>query len=221
MQRDEDQPVTPVNGARALDGDVVSFQHELCFSSTHGLGAAASVAEWFEVSPRACFLVEAQGLIQVSNREARRLLAAGSGVSARAGVLRFHCEASQRLLAAALHAVCHGHCDRVRRVLRADDAEWRMIWVVPTLDRARAFVTLSQSEDDVDVVEQLSGAFGFTRTEANVMENILAGDAPKQVGTHLDISTNTVRTHLRSISSKMNVRGLSQAIRLASRLTTP
>ena len=95
-----------------------------------------------------------------------------------------------------------------------------MIWVVPAADRAMAFVALAQSDSASKVIDQLSDAFGFTLAEANVLKLILEDEAPKQVAVSLSISTNTVRTHLRSIYSKMNVRGLAQAIRLASRLTT-
>lgn len=180
----------------------------------------AQTAEWFEISPRACFLVDALGRVQAANWEARRVLAAGSYLSECGGRLRFHCEASQRILCAALSAVCKGGRDRVQRLLRADDAEWRMIWVVPVADRAMAFVALAQSDSASKVIDQLSDAFGFTLAEANVLRLILEDEAPKQVAAGLSISTNTVRTHLRSIYSKMNVRGLAQAIRLASRLTT-
>ncbi|MFA4952292.1 LuxR C-terminal-related transcriptional regulator [Brevundimonas sp.] len=177
-------------------------------------------AEWFEISPRACFLVDALGRVQVANWEARRVLAAGSYLSECGGRLRFHCAASQRLLCNALAAVCKGGKDRVQRLLRADDAEWRMIWVLPASNRNMAFVALAQSDSASKVIDQLSEAFGFTFAEANVMKLILEDEAPKQVAASLSISTNTVRTHLRSIYSKMNVRGLAQAIRLASRLTT-
>lgn len=177
-------------------------------------------AQWFELSPRACFVLERDGRIRAANHEGRRMLATGSGATAHDGGLTFHCEASQRLLGEALAAVCDGTADRVRRLMRADDAEWRMIWIVPADDRSAAFVTVSQSDDDADEVVQLSDAFGLTRTEAGVVSLILHGDAPKQVGAHLGISIHTVRTHLRAIYAKMNVRGLPAAVRLASRLTT-
>lgn len=183
--------------------------------------AAPPTAEWFEISPRACFLVDVLGHLVSVNHEARRLLRSGSGVCVYGNTLSFRCEASQRIFLSALKSVCSGRHDRVRRLLRADDAEWRMIWVVGTSHPGNCFVTLSQSEDHIDVAEQLGDAFSFSRAEAAVMERLLAGHTPKQAAAELGVSTNTVRTHLRSIYGKMNVRGMTAAIRLASRLTTP
>lgn len=204
----------------AHDGHGEPVQSELPLP--HAIGRiGARTLEWFEVSPRACVLVDTQAHIQAANREARRILATGSYLSERGGRLLFHCEASQRLLTSAVSMVCKEGRDRVQRLLRADDAEWRMIWIVPTADRSMAFVALAQSDGGTEVIDQLSDAFGFTRTEASVLKLILDDAAPKQVGALMSISTNTVRTHLRSIYSKMNVRGLAQTIRLASRLTTP
>lgn len=181
----------------------------------------ASVREWFEISPRPCFLIAADGHIRAQNREARRLLAEGSGVYDCRGKLSFHCEASQRFLVTAIATVCAGRAERVRRLVRSDDAQWRMLWVLANADRTSAFVSLSPNEDDIDVVQHLTDAFGLTRAECGVMRRLLNDETPKQVGAALMISTNTVRGHLRSIYGKMNVRGLAQALRLASKLTAP
>jgi DNA-binding CsgD family transcriptional regulator len=214
-----DMAIKPAFSSNAFDLLGEPTQSELPLPPAIGR-PTEQTAEWFEISPRACFLVDTLGRLHVANWEARRILAAGSCLSECGGRLRFHCEASQRLLGAALAAVCRGGKDRVQRLLRADDAEWRMIWVVPAADRGMAFVALAQSDSASKVVDQLSEAFGFTLAEAKVLKLILEDEAPKQVAASLSISTNTVRTHLRSIYSKMNVRGLAQAIRLASRLTT-
>jgi|GEM_PF-275085 len=216
--RSSDAETTLAYQHAPFDGHEPTTQSEL---PLHSLGSpAARTAEWFEVSPRACFLVDALARVHAANWEARRTLAVGTYLSEAGGRLRFHCEASQRILCTALSAVCKGGKDRVQRLLRADDAEWRMICIVPTADHTMAFVALAQSDGATKVIDQLSDAFGFTLAEANVLKLILEDEAPKQAAASLSISTNTVRTHLRSIYSKMNVRGLAQAIRLASRLTT-
>lgn len=66
------------------------------------------------------------------------------------------------------------------------------------------------NEDSGDMhlrAELLELAFGLTRNEALVALSIASGDSPETVAHDLNLSINTVRTHLKRCYTKMDVRG--------------
>lgn len=71
-----------------------------------------------------------------------------------------------------------------------------------------------------DSIVALSKAFGFTVTEAEVVRHISMAYCPKEISAKMDISTNTVRAHLRSIYSKTGMRGYNRTLRLILQLIT-
>src|SRR6478672_7365046 len=77
----------------------------------------------------------------------------------------------------------------------------------------------SRAHDSERDMHTLSEAFGLTRTETCVLGGLIDGRAPKEIAGQLQISTHTVRSHLRAIYAKMDVKGISGTIRLAMRLS--
>ena len=69
-----------------------------------------------------------------------------------------------------------------------------------------------------DSLQALSKAFGFTITETEVVKHMSMACCPKEIGIQMDISTNTVRAHLRSIYSKTGARGYNRALCLILQL---
>lgn len=59
---------------------------------------------------------------------------------------------------------------------------------------------------------------GVTEREVAVLELLAAGDANKEIARKLDISPNTVKTHIQSLFAKLEVQRRTQAIQKAREL---
>jgi DNA-binding CsgD family transcriptional regulator len=59
---------------------------------------------------------------------------------------------------------------------------------------------------------------GVTEREVAVLELLAAGDANKEIARKLDISPNTVKTHIASLFAKLEVQRRTQAIQTAREL---
>lgn len=59
---------------------------------------------------------------------------------------------------------------------------------------------------------------GVTEREVTVLELLAAGDANKEIARKLDISPNTVKTHISSLFAKLEVQRRTQAIQKAREL---
>lgn len=178
-------------------------------------------AAWFTMDRHPCFLLESNCRIIAANPQADQMLSADRAVSISAGILTFRCERSQQTLKRTVAAVCQTGSGRQRNIVRGDDSEWRTIEVVSGPDRGCAFAAFnsaSAGDNPGRDMNTLSDAFGLTRTETSVLAGLIDGLAPKEIAGQLQISTHTVRSHLRAIYAKMDVKGISGTIRLAMRL---
>lgn len=201
-------------------GSLMASQTELDLGGGGPVSHAEATSHWFDLDPRACYLVSCDGHFMAANRQGRAMIEDGRILSVRSGLLTFNCENSQRDLRDATDSVCRREADRIQRLVRADNAQWRVVNILPTVDRTCAFVSVSPGvEEAPQDLEVLVDAFSLTRTEAHVLGEILDGHAPKDAGRRLEMSTHTVRSHLRNIYAKLNVRGIVGTIRLATRLT--
>jgi len=66
------------------------------------------------------------------------------------------------------------------------------------------------------LAERISGA-DLTEREMTVLRTLAKGQSNKQIGRSLFISETTVKAHLKSIFSKMNVLSRTEAIAAAAR----
>jgi DNA-binding NarL/FixJ family response regulator len=64
----------------------------------------------------------------------------------------------------------------------------------------------------------LQQKFSFTQGEFEVMKHVWEGHTNQQVAEKLGVSLNTIKTHLKSIFSKMDVKARSEAIAVIRRL---
>lgn len=67
-------------------------------------------------------------------------------------------------------------------------------------------------------MEALVRAFSLTKSEANVLAQMVEGLKPKEIAYEANISLATVRSHLRTLYAKMNVRSYNDALKEAIRL---
>lgn len=177
-----------------------------------------ATAHWFEIDQNACCLLSASCRVLEMNPTAEAVLADGQFVTVRRGVLTFGCERSNAVLARAVAAICDRQEARRRDFVRGADLEWRALETVRSPVSEAAFVTFRPSTPLMGGLTRLADAFGLTPTECSVLSALVLGHAPKEIGRRLSISTATVRTHLRSIFAKLDVRGISGTLRLAVRL---
>lgn len=61
-------------------------------------------------------------------------------------------------------------------------------------------------------------ALGLTERELTMLERLAAGDANKEIARALDISPNTVKTHIANLFQKLEVQRRTQAIQKAREL---
>lgn len=61
-------------------------------------------------------------------------------------------------------------------------------------------------------------ALGLTERELTMLERLAAGDANKEIARTLDISPNTVKTHIANLFQKLEVQRRTQAIQKAREL---
>ncbi len=61
-------------------------------------------------------------------------------------------------------------------------------------------------------------ALGLTEREVTMLERLAAGDANKEIARALDISPNTVKTHIANLYQKLEVQRRTQAIQKAREL---
>ena len=67
-------------------------------------------------------------------------------------------------------------------------------------------------------IKTLSRAFGLSCSESRIVTMMVTGLKPKEIAYEIGISLNTVRSHLRTLYAKMQVRDYNEALTLAVRL---
>lgn len=66
--------------------------------------------------------------------------------------------------------------------------------------------------------EAVRKSLGLTDRECQVLERLAAGDANKEIARTLDVSPNTIKTHIASLFQKLAVERRTQAIQKAREL---
>ncbi len=76
----------------------------------------------------------------------------------------------------------------------------------------------STPEERAPSPERVLAKLGVTAREFAVLELIAAGQSNKEIARSLDVSPNTVKTHLRRLYDKLGVERRTQAVRRAQEL---
>jgi len=169
---------------------------------------------------RGVVLLDGEGRVLDANNLAQRVLANASSLLVRNGRLGFvesgFDERFQRLLRTASRAgtgtaalaVCIKRQGAVpHRVLislfqpNGDGTDVKFVVLI--------YAPEEQREISVDVLGQL---YGLTRAQADVARKLYAGYSVEQTADALDLSLNTVRTHLKQIFSKCEVQSQAELL---------
>ena len=183
-------------------------------------------------SLRPSFLVGTGAKLVFVNGAGREALKKASVVVNRQGVLAARDLQADAKLKCALCAMgmlgpkAMGKCpDRIPMWLNEVTRGHRVpacLWAIRAHTTLRAFATSSMgmlilatadpSGRDVPDPLVLSSMFGFTPAESRIAAHLVAGAAPKQIATALDVGIPTVRHHIRWLLAKCHCQNLRQLV---------
>jgi len=143
------------------------------------------------------------------NQSAREVLGCGDGLMLREGRLVAEVAESHRRLAAVVGSACHDSVGgAVVAVSRSGPKRPFNVFVVPlAVGSGLAAVFISDPDQTgAAATELIARAYCVTESERKVVLALLDGKPPKRIASQLDLSLNTVKSHLRSVFLKLGVR---------------
>ncbi len=172
---------------------------------------------------RGVVLLDARGRVLDANSLAVRLLKAGDGMAVRSGRFVFADAALDARLSRLLDRRDSIAADRIvplaARVRRSNGASYRVV-VTPVPrdadERDVAFVALIYAPDEqrdiaTDVLREL---YALTPAQAQVARSLFAGRSVEESAAALNLSLNTVRTHLKQIFTRCEVQSQAELLHL-------
>lgn len=172
--------------------------------------------------PDGMVVVDARGRIAHANRRAREVLACTSSQRSVSGALTFADARTQDALERALAAGPDtGEEEACRRTFLVRDARGRTVArasVEPLQRRSaealladRFLVTFHQLPHEARVsADALRALYGLTPSEARVAAHVVGAASLTELAARLELSRNTVKTHLRRTFRKCEVKSLAQ-----------
>jgi DNA-binding CsgD family transcriptional regulator len=167
-------------------------------------------------------VIDAAGRVLHANRRAREVLALARDVAVPSGRLSFRNSRTQRAFEQTLAIPSDEDASgpRSRGFLVRDGAGVTIAraWVEPLQRRARGddspsrfLVSLHQLPQHTRVsTDTLQALYGLTPSEARVAAHVVAAGSVDELSSQLDLSRNTVKSHLRRTFRKCEVRSLAQ-----------
>jgi DNA-binding CsgD family transcriptional regulator len=181
--------------------------------------APSITGPWFDLDDRPCFLLARSGRLLDCNAAAERQIKAGV-VRMDGDRLSFGDRRVDMTFLVAVEGFSPDRTGGTELVLPGADGVWLRCGLhpAPETDDAifvsiRAAASVSES-----VIASVADAAALTAAQARVLRLLAEGSVPKEIGRKLNVSTATVRTHLRTIFRKLDVRGIAGALRLVSQL---
>jgi DNA-binding CsgD family transcriptional regulator len=172
---------------------------------------------------RGVILLDERRRVQDANVLARRVLAEGNGVAVRGGRFVFLDPKLDERLSRLIDAYRSDQGGALRsmaaqvRYNRSPPYRVLVAPVPPDADDRRAsfFVLIYGPREWRDIsIDVLVEVYGLTRGQAEVARSLLAGQSVEQTAAVLGLSLNTVRTHLKHIFSRCEVRSQRELLHL-------
>lgn len=175
---------------------------------------------WFDTDPTPVLLLGAGGAVIDLNAAAARLLGVTPGAEISAGRLVFTTPSAHQAFLRALADVVSGLSGCTPLVLRFKDGGCRRFELNPLgpAPPHQVYLTLRSDPAARPDVAPLSRAFGLTTQEGEVLKAFAEGLSPREAADLLGISERTIRSHLRALYVKLNVRGLQDLARFTARM---
>jgi DNA-binding CsgD family transcriptional regulator len=172
---------------------------------------------------RGVILLDAKRRVQDANALARRVLGDGNGISVRGGRFVFLDPALDQRLSRLVSANGNGAPGPLRsmaaqvRFNRSPPYRVLVSPVPPDVDeRQVSFVVLiygPREWRDISI-EVLGEVYGLTRAQAEVARSLFVGQSVEETAAALELSLNTVRTHLKQIFTRCEVRSQRELLHL-------
>lgn len=104
--------------------------------------------------------------------------------------------------------------------LRCFDTVCRSFTISSLSPNSREMILTIQGELNYtrNEIDSISRAFSLTTSETNIVELMVRGLKPKEIAYEVGVSLNTVRSHLRTLYAKMQVRSFNDVLTEAIRL---
>jgi DNA-binding CsgD family transcriptional regulator len=118
------------------------------------------------------------------------------------------------IYAAAAHCLAQPDPDRggSRVRLRLDDGRWAVADAARLNGIANGVAVSVRQAGISDVLDVLSGAYGLTARERQLVTLVVEGLDTRELATRLFISPNTVQQHLKSVFNKLGVRSRRELV---------
>jgi DNA-binding CsgD family transcriptional regulator len=172
---------------------------------------------------RGVVVLDAHGRVLDANSLALRVLEAGDGMALRSGRFVFADAALDarlsRLLDRRGSVAAERNTALTARVRRSNSASYRVV-ITPVPEGADerdvAFVALIYAPDEqrdisTDVLREL---YALTPAQAHVARSLFAGRSVEESAAALNLSLNTVRTHLKQIFTRCEVQSQAELLHL-------
>lgn len=167
------------------------------------------------------FVLSSCGTVINANARAEALIQQGLISSGRTGKLDYGNSDYNKSVGDILANLNAGRTSCAKLLKRLPDENWVVFEFTTAkyLGDKEIVLTVKQCETNhQDGFNAISKAFNLTLTEMDVIKCMSMALCPKDIGQEMQISVNTVRSHLRSIYSKIGVRGYNKALRLILQL---
>jgi len=172
---------------------------------------------------RGVVLLDARGCIVDANSHALHVIRNCSGISVRAGRLSFADRELDQQLRDGLAS--HGSSRRSERAVLAARVRCRgsepycvviRALAPETHERKVSFLALLYAPNGLQgiSIEVLRQVYGLTPAQASVARSLFAGHSVEETARALDLSLNTVRTHLKQIFTKCGVNSQAELLHL-------
>ena len=108
-----------------------------------------------------------------------------------------------------------------RFILRSIDMQHRVFTIALESPNKKANLILTIHDDlssKERMMQSFTRAYGLSSSESKIIKMMVKGLKPKEIAFELGISLNTVRSHLRTLYAKMQVRSYNDALTQAIKL---
>lgn len=176
----------------------------------------------FTHDPKPKFALDGEGHILCMNEAASVLIANAKlrwGLSKK---IIFGSRSFNARVAKVLSDMQAGRCVSKRLLRKNNNGDWvgYDFAVVKTAEPKQILLTVNEENYRANCSDNVfAETFQLTITESEVVSRVACAMSPKEIAHDMDISTNTVRAHLRSIYSKTGERSFSKLLCLILKLT--
>jgi len=217
----------PAGAAVTQEGSEVERHFLRAFAILERLGRPAeanrSLEAMLDVNPRPSMLVSADGRIALCNGPAQVQFGARPGSSLYDLDLEASGRASLKLALAGLGSEPVGKLLTVCRILSGHDGGAPVLALAraprPEGEPPLALLSIAEIGWSERIGAVLQGVFGLTEAECDVARGITAGATVDQIAANRARSVKTVRTQLKAILRKLDVRTQTELVRLVASLT--